>query len=317
MDERHKGKSLLAIPADYTVVDLETTGLSARYNHIIEISCLKYREGKELSRYQTLIKPPEPIPYIIECITGIKNEMVTDSPTFNDVAREVWEYLEGEIIVGHNINFDINFLYDNFKITLDKGFSNDFVDTLRMSRRLLPDIKFTGIGGHGLDNLCHYFGIVLPEISRHRATGDCLLTNEVFKRLKDFVIEHNIDLSALVKSSSRKLMLQNIQSDSNNFDASHIFFDKNCVFTGKLEKFLRADAAQIVANIGGRCEKGVTKKTNFLIVGDMDYREGLKGYETIKMQKAKSLIEQGQDLQIIPESAFYDLVTDYLECVFI
>ena len=67
-----------------------------------------------------------------------------------------------------------------------------------------------------------------------------------------------------------------------------------------------------IIEIGGYCEDRITKKTNFLIVGDMDYKKGLDGYETSKLRKAKQLIEQGQDLQILPESAFYDLVEVYL-----
>ena len=66
------------------------------------------------------------------------------------------------------------------------------------------------------------------------------------------------------------------------------------------------------AIIGGHCEDRITKQTNFLIVGDMDYKKGLEGYESSKLRKAKQLIADKQDLQILPESAFYDLVSDYL-----
>jgi DNA polymerase III, alpha subunit (gram-positive type) len=73
MIERNKGKSLLTALEDYTVVDLETTGFSAQCNHIIEVGCIKFRKEKEVIRYQSLIKSPEPIPYVIECLTGIHN----------------------------------------------------------------------------------------------------------------------------------------------------------------------------------------------------------------------------------------------------
>ena len=115
----------------------------------------------------------------------------------------------------------------------------------------------------------------------------------------NFSAEKKIDLSKVSASKYPQVDLKSIQGNENYFDASHIFYNKNCVFTGKLESFSRAEAAQIVANIGGRCGNTVTKNTNFLIVGDMDYRQGLKGYETSKLRKAKQLIEQKQDLQII------------------
>lgn len=305
---------MLEIPADYTVVDLETTGFSSIYNHIIEIGCIKYRNGSEVSRYETLVKPPHPIPYLIECITGIKNEMVADAPKFEEVAEKVWEYLADEIIVGHNVNFDINFLYDNFKNTLGKDFTNDFIDTLRLSRKALPNIKSEGYSGYNLDNVCRYFKIWNVG-DRHRAGYDCQLTNSLLGCLKDYIAENKINFVESKKYQGQyrnfSERLRNLQAETIS-DDSHIFYKKCCVFTGKLEEFSRIEAAQIVVNIGGYCEDRVTQKTNVLIVGDMDYKAGLEGYETSKLKRAKQLIERGQDLQIIPESAFYDLIEGYL-----
>lgn len=334
MIERNKGASLLSITDDYTVVDLETTGLSSQYNHIIEVGCIKFRGGKEVEHYQSLIKPLEPIPYLIERMTGIKNTDVQNSPAFDEIGMAIWNFLKDEIIVGHNVNFDINFLYDNFQRTFDLQFQNDFIDTLRLARILLPNIKNQGYNGHGLSVLCNYFNIPIepdkifkddiekivyafvenafPQFRRHRAIADCQMTNEVFRCLKELVNHDNVDLAKLAKRQQAHLCLKNLQSDGTNFNAEHIFFNKCCVFTGKLQQFTRIQAAQIVVNIGGRCEDKITKQTNFLIVGDMDYKKDLEGYESSKLKKAKQLIANKQDLQIIPESAFYDLVADYL-----
>lgn len=97
---------------DYTVIELETTGFSSQFNHIIEVGCIKFRGGKEIDRYQSLIKPLEPIPYVIECMTGIKNADVQNTPTFNEIGMAIWNFLNGELIVGHSVNFDINFSYE-------------------------------------------------------------------------------------------------------------------------------------------------------------------------------------------------------------
>lgn len=334
MIERNKGASLLSMADDYTVVDLETTGFSSQYNHIIEVGCIKFRGGKEVERYQSLIKPLEPIPYVIECMTGIKNTDIQNSPTFDEIGMAIWNFLKDEIIVGHNVNFDVNFLYDNFQRNFDLQFQNDFIDTMRLARILLPNIKNQGYNGHGLSVLCDYFDIPLelyrpfkddiekivyafvenafPQFRRHRAIADCQMTNKVFCCLKELVNRDNVDLVELAKKQQTHLRLKNLHSDGTNFNAGHIFFDKCCVFTGKLEQFTRIQAAQIVVNIGGRCEDRITKQTNFLIVGDMDYKKGLEGYESSKLRKAKQLIANKQDLQIIPESAFYDLVADYV-----
>lgn len=340
MIDRKKGNSLLATPQDYTVIDLETTGFSSRFDDIIEIGGIKYRDGKEISRYNQLIKPSRPIPYVIESMTGIKNSMVEDSPEFVDIGNEILNFLEDDIIVGHNVNFDINFLYDNFKRLFGIEFSNDYIDTLRLGRLLIPDIKEKGYSGYGLDSLHRYFenlnqpkkivatdlsneeldeiveefvSFSFPQLKRHRAIGDCELTNAVFYGMKEMVHLNGIDLDELSKKSSKSYnkLFQGLKNESGGGDESHIFFGKCCVFTGKLEEFSRVEAAQIVVNIGGHCENSVTKRTNFLIVGDMDYKAGLEGYETAKLKKAKKLIEEKQDLTIIPESAFYDLIAEY------
>lgn len=249
-------------------------------------------------------------------MTGIHNDMIVDSPVFDEISKNLWDFLSGEIIVGHNVNFDINFLYDNFKRSLDLEFTNDFVDTLRLARRLIPDIKSKGYGGYGLDDVHYYLESLFPEnfftdrnfqFHRHRALTDCEITNSILECCKQIISDNNIELAQIECS---KVNLANVQSINSDFDESHIFFDKYCVFTGKLEKFTRLEAAQIVTNIGGRCENNVTKKTNFLIVGDMDYKKGLEGYESNKLKKAKQLIAERQNLQVIPESAFYDLVID-------
>ena len=335
MAERNKGKSLLSVVDDYTVVDLETTGFSSEYNHIIEVGCIKFRNGMEIERYQSLVKPPEPIPYVIECMTGIHNEDVADSPAFSDIGMEIWNFLKDEVIVGHNINFDINFLYDNFQRVFQLEFQNGFIDTLRLSRMLLPDIRKEGYSGYSLAELCNYFDIVvetrenynddidglvdvfvnsaLPQLHHHRAISDCRMAHKVFCCLKEMIVRDNVDLMELAKSLDYRHVMKNLRGDELHFDSEHVFFDKCCVFTGKLERFTRIEAAQIVVNIGGCCEDTLTKRTNFLIVGDMDYKKVLEGYESNKLKKAKKLVAAKQDLQILPESAFYDLVADYLE----
>ena len=60
------------------------------------------------------------------------------------------------------------------------------------------------------------------------------------------------------------------------------FYKKHCVFTGKLEKFSRVEAAQLVVNLGGFCENRLTKKTNFLVVGNLDYLSNVKGDKSSK-----------------------------------
>ena len=176
--ERQKGNSLLEFPDDYTVIDLETTGFAGR-NSITEIGCIKYRNRKEESRFETLVRPDGSffIPHQITVLTGITAEMLRDKPHFSEISDQLWDYLQGEILVGHNVHFDINCLYDNFYACDGRILNNDFVDTLRLSRRLNKGLK-----KHTLEYLCRYYGI---ENSHHRAVADCDSTHKVLEYLRE------------------------------------------------------------------------------------------------------------------------------------
>lgn len=314
-----KGKSLLEIPTNYTVIDLETTGLEPFCDGIIEVACIKYRDGQESSRFESLIQPEPyreyldndedeptgPLRYVddfIISLTGITNEMLAVAPRFETVAQELYKFLEGETLVGHNVNFDVNFLIEKFMWKCGLPFQNNFVDTLRLSRRILPELPH-----HTLADMTEYFGI---STSHHRAMSDCVATAEVLKRLAGIVTENNIDLAALAKR--KKVDLRSLMCDGYQIDQSNMFFGKKCCFTGKLERLVREEAAQIVTNIGGFCENNVTKKTNFLIVGGLTANTVAEG-KSSKIVKAEKLIAKGQDLKIISENTFYDIVLSDVE----
>jgi DNA polymerase III epsilon subunit family exonuclease len=108
------GKPWSDIPLDeaiFTVIDLETTGLSAKKNGITEVVAIQFRNGEDIGMYSTLVKPTEPIPEEVEMLTGISNEMVRQSPAIVMVLSELSGFIgDAPILVGHNVGFDIGFL---------------------------------------------------------------------------------------------------------------------------------------------------------------------------------------------------------------
>ena len=155
---------------------------------------------------------------------------------------------------------------------------------------------------HRLTDLDNHFGL---NFNHHRAICDCETTDAVLKKLNILAESQNFNFSSVVRS---KINLSAISPDYEVVPNENPLFKKYCVFTGKLEKYTRINAAKLVVNLGGFCENGVTKKTNFLIVGDFDYSSNIKGGKSSKMQKAEQLILSGQDLQILSETAFYDML---------
>lgn len=182
--KRKKGKSLLKIPRNYTVIDLETTGCNPRFDNIIEISCIKYKNGAEFARFHSLIKPNTNskvyVSPFITRLTGINNKMLASAPIFSEIADELYAFLQEEILVGHNVNFDINFLYDAFWRNNNTVLHNNFVDTLRLARLYLPHLSH-----HRLTDLDAYFHI---GNSHHRAIDDCLTTNALLHHLHKLII---------------------------------------------------------------------------------------------------------------------------------
>lgn len=307
-----KGKSLIAFPDSYCVVDTETTGLSPDWDHVIEIGAIRYVNGQEIERFQSLVQPPayddgSYIDGFIEELTGITNEMLADAPQPIDVYRAFDSFLGESLIVGYNVGFDINFLYDGFEEYLNKPLTNDYIDAMRMSRKLYSELPH-----HRLKDMVKHFGI--SHGREHRALSDVEATNACFCRLKDEALQQYGSEDAFQKTFNRKhsaVKANDIQGDESKIDIDSPLYNKYCVFTGKLEKFTRREAMQIVADLGGINEDGVTKKTNYLILGNNDYCATIKDGKSSKQKKAEKLKLGGQDIEIVPETVFYDMISDY------
>ena len=117
----------------------------------------------------------------------------------------------------------------------------------------------------------------------------------------------NLPIPIVEKS---KTSAKDIVTDNTDFDITHPLYGKLCVFTGTLEKMSRKEAMQIVVDFGGEVGNSVTKKTNYLILGNNDYCPSIKNGKSTKQTKAESLKLLGQDIDIISENVFYDMVSE-------
>lgn len=297
-----KGKSLTRFTDNYTIIDLETTGLSPYYDDIIEFAAIKVKNNKIIDTYQQLINPGYEIDEYITELTGITSEMLSNAPTLKNVIDNISQFISEDIVVGHNINFDINFLYDKLGIIKNKPFTNDFIDTMRFAKKLCKDINH-----HRLIDLTEYFNIDVNEY--HRALSDCRSTYLIYNELRNCATVQFEDSDCFTESFKSNYTKKNIVATVSEFDETHPLFNKRCVFTGTLQKMKRCEAEQIVVNLGGILEKStVTKNTNFLIMGNNDYYTTIKDGKSNKQKKAEKYILKGCDLTIISEDVFYDLI---------
>lgn len=156
----------------YVVFDLETTGLSAVNNRIIEIGAVKVEGARITDRFSTFVNPGEPIPFEIEQLTGISDDMVIHAPAIEDVLPEFLDFCKGCVLIAHNASFDAGFIEENCR---RMNIPADFTvgDTVAMARILLPSLsKFK------LDHVAKALNISLKN--HHRAVDDAACTAEIF-----------------------------------------------------------------------------------------------------------------------------------------
>lgn len=162
--------------ATYVVFDIETTGLSITQNKIIEIAAVKMQEGKEIDRYATFVNPHERIPYNIQQLTNITDEMVKDAPDVEPVMKEFVKFVGDAVLVAHNARFDIGFIQATLKKMGLPELTNPVLDTLELARLLFPTMK-----NHRLNTLTDKYKVALE--SHHRAIDDTIALGGVLNGL--------------------------------------------------------------------------------------------------------------------------------------
>ena len=295
-----KGASLLSLPSSYVVVDLETTGLDPQLDDIIEFGALRVEDGMIVERFSSLINPGYKINSFITKLTGITNEMLLSSPGIADTFPRFIDFIGSSIVIGHNVNFDINFIYDTCINMSHSPFKNNFLDTMRLSRRLFPQERH-----HRLCDIINRFNI--GESVGHRALEDAEQTNRCYLYMKQYISDNNIDLKPSIVAK-KKFSARDIQAVTTEFDRTSPIYEKMFVFTGKLEHMMRREAMQFVANSGGKCGDGINRNTNYLVLGNNDYCTTIKDGKSTKQKKAEQLKLAGYDIEIISENVFYDMI---------
>lgn len=156
----------------FSVVDVETTGLSAHRDRVTEIAVVQVRNGEIVHTYTTLINPECDIPPFVQQMTGITPSMVQGAPKFNQVAADLDRLLRGTVLVAHNARFDQGFLTAEFgrcKCALPELV---VVDTVALARKTIR-----GIVNYRLETLCQHLGL---KPGGHRALGDATATAQLF-----------------------------------------------------------------------------------------------------------------------------------------
>ncbi|GAC1643250.1 MAG: hypothetical protein NVS4B12_07350 [Ktedonobacteraceae bacterium] len=181
---------------EFVVIDTETTGLRPGPDRVIEVACVRVRGGEAVDSLQTLINPGRRIPPFIAQFTGITQEMVNDAPTAKEILPDVIRFIDGAIVVGHNVGFDIGFLSYEAQL-IGCAFPPDGLDTIPLARRFCPGLK-----RFKLDMVASHLNI--PTVNRHRALGDASVTAAIFLRILELARQQHI---STLGSLRRRLQL--------------------------------------------------------------------------------------------------------------
>lgn len=160
----------------YIVFDIETTGLSVTQNKIIEIAAVKMEDGKEIDRYATFVDPHVRIPYNIQQLTNINDDMVKGAPDVEEVLPQFVDFAGDAILVAHNARFDVGFINAKLKEMGLPEMNNPVLDTLELARMLFPTLK-----NHRLNTLAAKYKVSLEN--HHRAIDDTLALGEILNGL--------------------------------------------------------------------------------------------------------------------------------------
>jgi len=166
-------------------LDIETTGLSADRDAVIEVGLVRYRGDREEERWSSFVNPGRPIPPLITQLTGINDAMVSGAPRLRELLPKISELTQGGAILGHNIAFDISF-FKPFSLLAD----SETIDTLDFASALLPRAPRYNLGA-----LCSYLEI--PLSATHRALDDALAAYGLYRSLID--IARKLPISSLAE----------------------------------------------------------------------------------------------------------------------
>ena len=309
---------------DFVAIDFETANEQRDSACQIGITTVKNNQVHEVKSW--LINPEQPFSYFNTMIHGITEEMVCDKPTFIKLWPEISSYFgdeqESSIIVAHNATFDINVLLcmlERYNIPVP---SNLFLCSLAIARRTWIQPSYS------LSSLCQAFNI---QPGRHdagedsRACAEIMLLaakekgldfsrqleseddlNDIENKFQVYLgqFDHKGYIPCTCKRKNKASQIKAIKGDSTKNNPDSMFYQKNVVFTGTLSSMKRLDAQQIIANIGGFNQSGVNKDTNFLIVGQQDFRIVGEDGMSSKQEKAIKMIDKGAELEILSEDDF-------------
>lgn len=269
----------MQFPDNYTVIDIETTGLKPATDFITEISALKFRCNRKVDEFVMLVKPNCHIPYHITRLTGIDDAAVADAPRIEDVIWQFKEFIGDDILMGYNVSFDISFLTNKLQDCYAQSINNAYVDVMHMAKTVLPEL-----GRVKQTALASYFGIATD--GAHRADVDCEICNGCYQRLKQ------LQLAGYEPPIA--------QRELNLAVAAQVLRDKHIALLGVPDGFYLKNLQQLLQKLGAVIDTDIVAATDIVVVGT----GGMTSYDNEQLAQVIELKKQGAELSLLKDNVF-------------
>lgn len=281
---------------NFVAIDVETA--NPDMTSICQIGLARYQHGLLFEEWKTYVDPEDYFDMINISIHGIDESTVKGAPKLNDLTDQLYGFLDGKIAVCHT-HFDRVAIHQAFAKHNKRNPSCTWLDSARVARRTWKELAWRG---YGLHNVCRILGY---EFKHHDALEDAKAAAHVLLAAID---ESNLSIEEWLQRVEKSIDIEKsyaaIKREGN---PEGPLYGEVIVFTGSL-LISRGEASDLAAKIGCKVDLGVTKKTTLLVVGDQDIKK-LAGHEkSSKHRKAEGLISDGQNIRILRETDFIQLV---------
>ena len=250
----------------FVVFDLETTGFSPSKNQIIEIGAVKVVNGSITERFSTFVNPKVPIPFEIEQLTSINDDMVLDAPTIDEILPKFMEFCQDAVMVAHNADFDMSFIKHNCS-ALGLECEKTVLDTVALSRVLLP-----ALNRFKLDTVAKALNVSLAH--HHRAVDDAACTAEIFVRLVEMLRNRGVEtmedldqMESYTEETIRKMpsyhAIMLAQNDIGRVNLYRLVSDSHIKYYNRRPKIPKSEFMKYREGIllGSACEAGELYRT--------------------------------------------------------
>ncbi len=279
---------------DFVAIDVETA--NADMSSICQIGLVYFKEGVLCEEWKSYVDPEDFFDGINISIHGIDESKVKGAPQLPEIANTLYRFLDDKITVCHT-HFD--------RVSIRKAFNkygirhpeNIWLDSARVARRTWEEFAWRG---YGLRQICEKLEY---KFKHHDALEDAKAAGYIMLTAMQ---QSCLNLEGWLKRVNQPISGQAVKQKC-DVNPEGCLYGEVIVFTGVLE-LRRAEVADMAAKIGCQVESGVTKRTTILVVGNQDIKKLIGHEKSSKHRKAEALILNGQQIKILGESDFKELI---------